>query len=360
MPSSEPVVSVIAVTRDEPVDRLVRMIDAVAGQDAPFPIEFVLAAPAGDHADVQRALVGWDHGPVQLLDNPSGSRTVGLNRCLDAASGRFTVRIDARAAIAPDHVTRCVARLAANPSVVVVGGHQCAAPTTGGSAAAGIARALRNPWLLGHAAYRDPLASGSVDTVYLGAFRTKDVRRFRYDEGLDANEDFELCRRIRTAGGTVWLEAGLDVRYEPRAGWRDLERQYESFGRAKVAFWRRSGTRPGRRQLTALAAAALGASFAAAAVRRPPVFAAGVATAATLALVTDELGSGTEPLAVRLSALPAHVAIESGWLLGIIRGLRERGPGGSGDVEHPLERDPGVNGGALVDDDPVHDLAAGE
>ena len=196
--------------------------------------------------------------------------------------------------------------------------------------------------------------------MYLGAFRTADARRLRYDEELDANEDFDLCRRVLASGGTVWLERGLDVRYEPRATWGDLHHQYESFGRAKVAFWRRSGSRPGRRQALAIAAAAVGGACAVASVRRPPLAAVGVVAAAAIAVVTDELGSGTEPLPVRLAALPAHAAIESGWLLGLIRGTRGRRTAASGDVEHALERDPGLFGGGGVDDDLIHQLAAGE
>ena len=142
-----------------------------------------------------------------MLENPGGSRTVGLNRCIDAALGEYVVRVDARSVLAPDHVRRTIARLAADSTVGVVGGHQIPwTPDPATARAAGIERALRNRWLLGNADYRDPAASGPTDTVYLGSFRTAELRRLRYDEALTANEDFDLCRRIRDAGRRVWLE----------------------------------------------------------------------------------------------------------------------------------------------------------
>jgi hypothetical protein len=361
MRSSDATVTVVAVTMGEPVARLRRMIGAVARQDHTGPLHLVVAAPRADHARIQQALVGWDRGLVRLVENPGGSRTAGLNRCIDAAVGEYVVRVDARSVLAPDHVRRTVARLAADSTVGAVGGHQVPwTPPPASARAAGIERALRNRWLLGNADYRDPTASGPTDTVYLGSFRGAELRRLRYDEALTANEDFDLCRRMRDAGRRVWLEAGVDVRYEPRTTWSGLRHQYEAFGRSKVVLWRRTGSRPAPRQLCAIVAAGTGALLTVAAARRPTVLAAGVTAAIGAVLVTDELTAGRAPLRVRVAALPAHAAVEGGWVLGIVRGLLDRGASDSGDVEHPLERDAREPGGLGIDDDLVHQLAAGE
>ena len=124
MRSSDATVTVVAVISGEPVDRLRRMIGGVAAQDHRGPLHLVIAAPRGDHATIQAALVGWDRDDVRLLENAGGSRTVGLNRAIAVATGEFVVRVDARSLLAPDHVRRCVARLAADPTVGAVGGHQ--------------------------------------------------------------------------------------------------------------------------------------------------------------------------------------------------------------------------------------------
>ena len=61
----------------------------------------------------------------------------------------------------------------------------------------------------------------------------------------------------------------------PRATWGSLWHQYEAFGRSKAALWRRTGTRPARRQTCALVTAGTGVLLTAAALRRPPVLVVG-------------------------------------------------------------------------------------
>ncbi len=321
MPScADPTVAVIAVVYGEPCDRLSRMGRAIAEQDYRGPIELVLAAPRADHERVALGLGRWSRGEVRLVDNPTGSRTVGLNECIEATTADYVVRVDARSIVGTDHVRRCVDRLRTDPTVMVAGAHQVTAVApTARPKAAGIARALRNRWLLGHADYRDPAASGATDTVYLGAFRSRDLHQHPYDERLTANEDFDLCQRMRGAGGIVWLEPGLDVGYEPRDEWRKLFAQYQLFGRSKVSRWRRTGTGPNARQVMALGAAGLGVLLVTGSIRRPLLLAAGALVGATAVFVSDEISTGPDRVVVRAAALPAHAVIESGWLVGILR-----------------------------------------
>jgi hypothetical protein len=77
-------------------------------------------------------------------------------------------------------------------------------------------------------------------------------------------------------------------------------------------------------------------------LRRPTIVGVGALAMVVTYLATD---AATDPssvqLATRLAAVPAHVAVEAGWLSGIAFGMLERchrAPAGtrSGDVEHPL------------------------
>ena len=326
MPSSEPTVTLFGVTYHEPRDRLQRLRDSLLHQDFEGTMQFVIAAPDADHADLLDVFGSWTRGPVRVLANPSGSRTVGLNACLDAANGEHAVRVDARSRLSPGHVRRCVQRLVDTPTVGVVGGHQVACvETVAPVVTRGIARALQNRWLLGNAAYRDSAASGAVDTVYLGAYRTADARAIRYDERLDANEDFDLCRRYRNADATVWLEPDLDVWYEPRRTWNELFRQYRSFGRAKVQMWRTTEASPDPRQYAGLLAAGGALAVLAAGLRSPAIPLAAAAVGIGAVVTTDQVvGAGSAPVRVRVAALPAHVAIELGWLSGIAQGITRR------------------------------------
>ncbi len=226
MRSSDATVTVVAVTLGEPVTRLRRMIDAVARQDHAGPLHLVVAAPRADHARIEQALVGWDRGRVRLVDNPGGSWTAGLNRCINAAAGEYIVRVDARSVLAPDHVRRTIARLAADSTVGVVGGHQVPwMPRPAPTRAAGIERALRNRWLLGNADYRDPAASGPT------APSTWDRSVSRSCSDSATTRRWPPTRTSTSAGGCASPAAASGSkqvstsRYEPRATWRGLWHQ---------------------------------------------------------------------------------------------------------------------------------------
>ncbi len=218
-----------------------------------------------------------------------------------------------------NYVTTCARLLGLDDAVGVVGGVQRPIAVEASVSARGVARALRNPWLLGGAAYRRRGLTGAVDTVYLGAFRRTELTGLGgYDTRLDANEDFDLCARYRDAGFVVWLDGDLVVEYEPRRSLSEVFRQYRSFGAAKVHFWRSTGRRPNRRQQIALGTAALGGALAVGATRRPRL-AGAFSVGGLLALVAlDQLADPAEPeLAVRAASCSASVAIVAGWLTGI-------------------------------------------
>ena len=73
--------------------------------------------------------------------------------------------------------------------------------------------------------------AGPADTVYLGVFhrqRLLDVGMF--DEEIKRGQDWELNRRLRASGGTVWFTPELQVVYRPRSSLRKLIRQFVSTG----------------------------------------------------------------------------------------------------------------------------------
>ena len=316
-------VSVVVTVRGEPLDRLRRLVDAVAAQDVGHGVELVLAADPAERPALQALRPTGAVERIVVVDNPGGRRSPGLNRALRAASAPIACRLDARTVPPPEYVRLCGKRLEGDPRVGVVGGVQ--RPRAGGPTmqAAGVARALRNPWLLGGAAYRRPGRSGQVDTVYLGAFRRAEVLALGgYDERLDANEDFELAARYRDAGRIVWLEPGLELAYEARDTVGGVIRQYHAFGRAKVRFWAVRGRRPNARQSTALGLGTLAAAAAVVFARRPRRLAALSGAGALGLAVLDHAADPSEGrLGVRVASVVASGAVVSAWLSGIFREL---------------------------------------
>jgi hypothetical protein len=72
---------------------------------------------------------------------------------------------------------------------------------------------------------------GEAETVYLGCFRRESLLRVGlFDEGIKRGQDWELNRRLRDTGGSVWFTPKLKVLYRPRPSLSRLARQMLSTG----------------------------------------------------------------------------------------------------------------------------------
>jgi len=317
-------VAVLVTVRGEPVERLVRLVRALADQRDVAPFEIVVAALPDEAAALALDPVWDDLVPtgavarLRFVPNPSGARSPGLNAAAAAAHADLVVRVDARSCPGPDHVARSVARLLADPDVGVVGGVQRPVAVQDDLGARAVARALGNPWALGGAAYRRGIA-GPADTVYLGAYRRRELLALGgFDEHLDANEDFDLCRRYRAGGAVVWLEDGLVIDYEARSTVGAVWQQYEAFGRAKVRFWRRTGERPGARQVAPLVVAAVGAAALAATAGRPRRLAALAAAGVAALAAVDRAGAApARDTREQLATMAVYPVVVGAWVWGV-------------------------------------------
>ncbi|HXY93487.1 MAG TPA: glycosyltransferase [Acidimicrobiia bacterium] len=320
--------SIVMAVRGEPVDRVVRALASLAVQQACEPLEVVIAAPPEEHRTLARVRPAGAVTSVVLVENPCGARSPGLNRAVAATSTPVVVRVDARSVVPTDYVARCVRRLEADPMIGVVGGVQRPTARVTTARARGIARALRNPWVLGGARYRRVGAGGSADTVYLGAFRRDELLALGgYDGNLAANEDFDLCARYRRAGRRVWIEEGLEVGYEARTTYGDLWRQYRAFGAAKVHYWRDRRSRPQPRQALALGAAAAGLVAAAGQVRHPwRAVALASGAVAAIGALDHVVDPGDADIRVRAHAVAASVCVMAAWTSGIAVEAAHRRP----------------------------------
>jgi succinoglycan biosynthesis protein ExoA len=326
---TKPVVTVLVPARNEAAD-LASCIDHIAAQTYPLDrIEVVVvdgASVDGTPVEAEKALARHGFGHTAVLGNREASTPSNLNVGLRYATGDIICRVDARTRIEPHYVATCVQVLSTRPEVAVVGGSQRAVARDRSARAVGIARALNNRYSMGGSPYRRALASGESDTVYLGAFRRRDLLEVHgWDERLGTNQDFDLNRRMAERG-LVWFDASLRSGYVPRATFGDLWGQYVRFGQAKVAYWRLSGDAPQPRQrfLLALPAVGLGALAAAALRRRLGVLAL---LGALGLLAVERTGSDrrrTTPGA-HVAGAGAMVCVGVGWTFGAWRAwLRQR------------------------------------
>ena len=232
---------------------------------------------------------------IKLHKNKDRIQSAALNLAAKLAdpSGRIIIRADCHAVYPERFAEICLAKLeeAGVQSVVVT------MDTTGETCFQRGVAAAQNSFLgNGGAPHRCRTTSGFVDHGHHAAFDRAFFQSVGgYDERIATNEDFDLDTRIARAGGRIWLESSIPVRYFPRNTFGGLVRQYLGYGKGRAFTYLRHRYRLKLRQLA------------------PVAVVGALSVAALLALFVDE----------RFAAVPvAYAAACLGW--GLVRAMMLR------------------------------------
>jgi len=209
---------------------------SILAQDFAGPIEIILAlGPSTDATDAIAENLALAY-PVNLVRNPAGTTSAGLNAAIAAATNDVVVRVDAHAKLMPGY-TRLAVEILNQSGAANVGGVMKAVGHLPFQSA--VAWAYNSPFGLGGGAFHVGGKAGPSDSVYLGVFRRSVLQELGgFDPAVIRGQDWELNLRIRTAGYTVWFDPRLQVEYHPRSSWRRLVRQFYDTG-----IWRGQLTR---------------------------------------------------------------------------------------------------------------------
>ena len=223
------------------VEHIEAAINSLTAQDYQGPFEIVLAlGPSVDGTnDVIRAMAAADPR-IRSIPNELGSTPGGLNAAIRASSNPVVVRVDAHSVL-PPHYTRLAVKTLLETGADNVGGIMKAEGTTPFEKA--VAHAYGSPEGLGGTQHHVGGKAGPADTAYLGVFRRDRLMEVGlFDEEIKRGQDWELNRRLRATGGTVWFTPELTVVYRPRSSLRKLVRQFVATGIWRGELARRFGT----------------------------------------------------------------------------------------------------------------------
>ncbi|WP_234998662.1 glycosyltransferase family 2 protein [Demequina sp. NBRC 110057] len=290
-------------------------------------VEVVMAvAPSTDGTERVAAALA-DDPRVTLVANPSGLTAEALNAAISTARHDVIVRMDGHALMPRGYLDLAVDALRTT-GAANVGGRMV--PEGSSPFQRAVAVAMSSVWGLGGAGHRQGGVAGRTESVYLGAFRREALEDVgMYDPHFVRAQDWELNKRLRDAGYTVWFVPQMQVPYFPRATWKELSRQFFSTGQ-----WRREviGYHPGTRSARYLAAPiatiavavglvlgvlglAVGAAWLASLLALPVAYLLGVLGAS--ALLAERAG-GEAALRMPLVLATMHLA----WGAGFLRGVR--------------------------------------
>ena len=253
---------------------------------------------------------------VELVDNPDRVIPIAMNLALEAARGRFLVRVDAHSRIPVDYVERLVSHLRTGRWGGVGGRKDARGRTSAGRA---IAAVMGSRFAQGNSVYHYGTTEQVVDHIPFGAYPVDLLRQLDgWTETQLVNEDYELDYRIRSTGAELLFDPEVTIDWDCRQSVPELFRQYLRYGRGKVQTLLRHPESAGLRHLAA------------------PVMVASVATGVALLpwRRTRRLGllavgpyacvvaCGTASTAKRVAGgdrlwvAPAFVALHMGWGLG--------------------------------------------
>jgi len=223
------------------VEHIEAAVESLIAQDYEGPFEVVLAlGPSVDGTNDVIAAMAKVDPRIRSIPNELGSTPGGLNAAIRASSNPIVVRVDAHSVLPTDY-TRIAVRTLLETGADNVGGIMKAEGTTPFQKA--VAHAYGSPEGLGGTQHHVGGKAGPADTAYLGVFqRDRLVAVGLFDEGIKRGQDWELNRRLRATGGTVWFTPQLTVVYRPRASLRKLIRQFVATGIWRGELARRFGT----------------------------------------------------------------------------------------------------------------------
>ncbi len=328
------IVSVIVPCRNER-GHIAAFVAGVQRQQLPPGWALQLLIADGMSDDGTRELLSALGGVAELLDNPRGIVSTGLNMALDRARGEVIVRMDVHTDYAHDYIAQCLSALE-QTGADNVGGPWHAEPEPGaGAMQRAIAAAFQSRWVAGGALSRRLDFSGWVDTVYLGCWPRATFERFgRFDETLVRNQDDEHNLRIVRGRGRVWQSARIRSSYRPRATVGQVARQYLQYGYWKPFVMKAHGQAAALRHLVpglfVALLAALGLATLLGAPGWPVLSLAALYAMAVLAL-TVAVGVERSPNLAALACVPLVVAAyHLGYGVGSLLGWFDVLRGGAG------------------------------
>ena len=170
---------------------------------------------------------------VRLVSNPHRGIPQALNRALEAARGRYLVRVDGHSMVPPDYIQALLDHIRSG-ACEGVGGHKRAVGQ--GPFGQAVAAAHGSRLGIGNSKYHYSQRPELVDHIPFGAYVTERAHAIGgWDEELRTNEDYDFDFRYQQAGGRLLFDPAIVFDWRVRETPARLAHQYYAYGRGKFS-----------------------------------------------------------------------------------------------------------------------------
>jgi succinoglycan biosynthesis protein ExoA len=242
-------------------------VRSLLGSDERLSGAEVVVVDGGSTDDTRRIVADLleEFPNLRLAYNPKKLQSAAVNLAARefGAGRRILVRCDAHS-IYPEGFVMAVAESLNQRGVASVVVPMDATGETCFQRA--VAWIVDTPLGSGGSAHRGGRKSMFVDHGHHAGFDLKTFLHVGgYDETFSHNEDAEFDKRLRDAGGRIFLDADIRLAYLPRAKAGALAKQYFNYGKGRARTVQKHGEKPRLRQMippATLAACVLGLAVA--------------------------------------------------------------------------------------------------
>jgi GT2 family glycosyltransferase len=227
-------------------------VEAIYASQLPEGAEMLVQVVDGMSNDGTREVVSElksIYSSLELVDNLKQLTPYAFNLGIHAQGKVDYVQIvGARHILSPNYISTCIERLQADAAVWCVGGRIVNeyVNETGRI----ISKAMSSSFGMGIGNFRTLEASGFTDTVTSPMYPYHVFEQIGFfDEELIRNQDDDFNFRVIRAGGKIWYEHAISLKYYVRANYKGLWRQFYQYGYWKVFVNRKHGAVTTLRQL---------------------------------------------------------------------------------------------------------------
>ena len=297
-------------------------LEALVEQTYPRDLLQIIVVDGESTDDSEARVASWTERDerIVLMKNPDRLMAFGLNLGIGASRADMVGVISGHSTVEPDYVERSVEALQRTGAWCVGARVERESSTLMQRA---IARAASSPIGVGDSRHNYATHSGWAETAFPGVWPRWVFERIgNFDVAMAYNEDNELSHRILAAGGRIWFEASIVVRYVPRGSLGAVFTQYRRYGRGKVGVFRKHRRALRWRHLVPPAWVAWLPASAIAGRFVPAVWlASGVSIATYAGLLLATAMRGRRPGDPILLTAAAFAAIHAGYGIGVWQGV---------------------------------------
>ena len=228
-------VSVVIPCRNEK-PYIIECLDAIYANALVEKEEIEVLIIDGQSDDGTRELVEsvlGNYKNLSIIDNPQRITPIAFNLGVSNSTGEYVQRVDARHIICKDHLETGICLLENQDEIWCVGSKLINEYTNQEGAI--ISKAMDTPFGMGVGNFRILEKSGFTDTVTSPMYpRWVFEKVGLFDEELVRNQDDEFNYRVTQAGGKIWFESTIWLKYYVRSTYAGLKKQFYQYGYWKV------------------------------------------------------------------------------------------------------------------------------